>query len=110
MGRRFRHSQEPGAGPYGEGQRDRRRVLLPRSQEGEREANRISAANTLRLKDWGSHFTVDDFGLPLNRDRVTSVCPKEGGENPGLDFTVGTEDHPAALTVRLSFLEHRRDD
>jgi hypothetical protein len=65
------------------------------------------AESLLRIKDQTAHFLVGDFSIPLDRHIVTSVRRTEL-PHPGLDFTIHQD---AALTVRVTFVEHnRRED
>jgi hypothetical protein len=77
--------------------------------EEEREQGRSTAERLLQLRDWSGNFMVDQFSFPLGAEHVTSVSPTQGLPHPGLDFTIGTADHPAVAKVRVTFLEHERD-
>jgi hypothetical protein len=78
-------------------------------EEHKREEDRSTAERILALRDWTGKFRVDEFDVPLTSEHVTRVCRTEGLPCLGLDFTIGTEDYPATLTVRVTFLERKRD-
>ena len=73
--------------------------------EEERDEGRSTAERLLRQEDYAGEFMVDGFTFPFGGEHVAGVWRTEGLRYPGLDFTIGTKSHPAALTLRVTFVE-----